>query len=235
MENFRQATIELLYDDEKAGLNKTSLKQLDKYLKCLNNVFKKENQNFAELCFYVYQVRALFYGNKYCHNKKGQVLMFNSIMQQFGLNDTEISRLCSCYDKFIETTLSEDRITITSYKIKEIFFPFSKSKLFELLPVENSQLETDIKNKVLRDDMSVASIREYVKNYKALQKANKKITDEKEDEAQEEINEDEIPMAYDPKKYYDFKYFEEKNKAQLLNMIWDLQKEYQKLKKEIKK
>ena len=73
-----------------------------------------------------------------------------------------------------------------------------------------------------------------MKNYKALQKANKKITDEKE-EAQEEINEDEIPMAYDPKKYYDFKYFEEKNKAQLLNMIWDLQKEYQKLKKEIKK
>ena len=120
MENFRQATIELLFDDEKAGLNKTSLKQLDKYIKCLNNVFKKENQNFAELCFYVYQVRALFYGNKYCHNKKGQVLMFNSIMQQFGLNDTEISRLCSCYDKFIETTLSEDRITITSYKIKDI-------------------------------------------------------------------------------------------------------------------
>ena len=80
--------------------------------------------------------------------------------------------------------------------------PKIKSKLFELLPVENSQLETDLKNKVLRDDMSVASIREYVKNYKALQKANKKITDEKEDEAQEEINEDEIPMAYDPKKYY---------------------------------
>jgi len=235
VDNFKQATIELLFDDEKAGLNKTSLKQLDKYIKCLNNVFKKENQNFAELCFYVYQVRALFYGNKYCHNKKGQVLMFNSIMQQFGLNDTEISRLCSCYDKFIETTLSEDKITITSYKIKDIFFPFSKSKLFELLSVENSQLETDIKNKVLRDDMSVTSIREYVKNYKALQKANKKITDEKKDEAQEEINEDEIPMAYDPKKYYEFDYFEEKSKAQLLNMIWDLQKEYQKLKKEIKK
>ena len=235
MENFKQATIELLYNDTKAGLDKISLKQLDKYIKCLNNVFKKENQNFAELCFYVYQVRALFYGNKYCHDKKGQVLMFNSIMQQFGLKDTEISRLCSCYDKFIETTLSEDRITIKSYKIKDIFFPFSKSKLFELLPVENSQLETDIKNKVLRDDMSVASIREYVKNYKALQKANKKITDEKEDEAQEEINEDEIPMAYDPKKYYEFDYFEEKSKAQLLNMIWDLQKEYQKLKKEIKK
>ena len=235
MENFKQATIELLYDDAKAGLSKGALKQLDKYIKCLNNVFKKENQNFAELCFYVYQVRALFYGNKYCHNKKGQVLMFNSIMQQFGLNDTEISRLCSCYDKFMETTLSEDRITIIGYKIKDIFFPFSKSKLFELLPVENSQLETDIKNKVLRDDMSVTSIREYVKNYKALQKANKKITDEKEDEAQEEINEDEIPMAYDPKKYYEFDYFEEKSKAQLLNMIWDLQKEYQKLKKEIKK
>ena len=233
MENFKQATIEINFDS-KLGLQNESLKKLDKYLKGLNNLFKKENQNFAELCFYVYQVRALLNGYKYCYNKKGTLLRFDNILKQFGINETEVSRLCSCYDKFMETTLSEDRMTITSYKIKDIFFPFSKSKLFELLSVENSQLETDIKNKVLRDDMSVTSIREYVKNYKALQKANKKITDEKE-EAQEEIIEDEIPMAYDPKKYYDFKYFEEKNKAQLLNMIWDLQKEYQKLKKEIKK
>lgn len=233
MENFKQATIEINFDS-KLGIQKESLKKLDKYLKGLNNVFKKENQNFAELCFYVYQVRTLLNGYKYCYNKKGNLLRYDNILKQFGINETEASRLCSCYNKFMETTLSEDKMTITSYKIKDIFFPFSKSKLFELLSVETSQLETDIKNKVLRDDMSVASIREYVKNYKALQKVNKKITDEKE-EAQEEINEDEIPMAYDPKKYYDFKYFEEKNKAQLLNMIWDLQKEYQKLKKEIKK
>ena len=125
MENFRQATIDLDFNRD-IGLKKESLKKLDKYLKGLNNVFKKENQNFAELCFYVYQVKALFGGYaKSVYNKKGQFLTFNSIMQQFGLNDTEISRLCSCYDKFMETTLSEDRLTITSYKIMDIFFPFS--------------------------------------------------------------------------------------------------------------
>ena len=33
----------------------------------------------------------------------------------------------------------------------------------------------------------------------------------------------------------DFDYFKEKSKAQLLNMIWDLQKEYEKLLKGAKK
>lgn len=232
MENFNPATFELNLEGNK-GLDKSTLKQLDKYLKGLNSVFKKGNQNFAELCFYVYNVRSLFSSttSAYCYDKKGNCLMFSNIMKQFGLSETEVSRLCSCYNKFIETTLSEDRFTVTSYKIKDIFMSFSKSKLFELIPVEDAQLESDIQNKVLRYDMSVSTIREYVKNYKSMQKANKKLNEEETEEVREEINEDEIPMAYDPKKYYEFQYFEEKTKSQLLNMIWDLQKEYQRLKK----
>ena len=233
MENFRQVKIDFdySYSDKGFGLKKFQLKELNCYIEKLNNVFKKESQNFADLCYYVYQVKALFYGfGKYCYDKKNQYYNFDKIMDQFGISATEVSRLCACYDKFIETTLSEDRMSITSYKIKDLFFPFSKSKLFELLAVETSQLETDIKNKVLREDMSVASIRQYVKNYKSLEKANNKLNEKQEDNEEDDV-EEEIPMAYNVNTYYEFKYFESKSKAELLNIVWELQKRYHETKK----
>ena len=208
------------------------IKLLNDYLKNLNKIFLKEQNNFAELCYYVYKVRELFkdykvtYFNRFV-TKKNEYIFFDNIMQDLGLSDKDVSRLCSCYEKFISQETDKPVILAE-------FFGFSKSKLFELLTVDTNQLKVDIKNNVLRFDMSVLSIRDYVKNYKAQQKQKKKLFENEEEDQKEVINEEAIPPAYDPRQHYDFSYFEDKTKAQLLNIVWQLQTEYEKLKKKVK-
>ena len=170
---------------------------------------------------------------KYLLDKHKNPITFDEIMKGFGFDSSQSSRLLSCYKKYC--CLSGNDIEKATCSIIHVYEKFSKSKLIELLPVDDEQLELDIKNKVVRPDMSVQTIREYVKNYKAQQKQKENLFKEKEEKVEEEIDESEIPMAYDPTKYYEFSYFESKTKSQLLNMIWDLQKEYKKLKEKNKK
>ena len=79
--------------------------------------------------------------------------------------------------------------------------------------------------------MTVKEIREKIKLISDGKDKAEKVLEKIE----EENHEEEIPPAYNPQKHYDFDYFKEKSKAQLLNMIWDLQKEYEKLLKGAKK
>lgn len=226
MENLQYLTIEI---DISSG---DKAKDISNYIKNINKCFTKDNNNFVDLCYYVYNLKALFDSYVYlpCRDKLGRNYTFKDIMDNFGLNDTDISRLCSCYEKFI--------IVDSDKKNPALLLGlqyFSKSKLIELLSIPTEQIMQDIKNKVLRADMSVKTIRAYVKNYKELQKQNKKLNKDKEEEQEEEqIQEEEIPMAYNPKLHYDFSYFEEKTKAQLLNIVWQLQTEYEKLKEKNK-
>lgn len=231
MQNNLIFTIDYDYMEKQNGTSKKELfDNFQELFNKLNNCFKKDNENFAELCFVVYQLEKLFdsytYKRVYFERSENFNTSINDgyslhdIMQGFGLEDTQVSRILSCFKKFI--TIIED----IAY-IKQPFEKFSKSKLFELLLVDNKQLELDIQNKVLRPDMSVSSIRKYVKNYKALQNI---FSASKQQEQKEEINENDIPMVYNPKQHYEFSYFEDKTKAQLLNIVWDLQKEYERLK-----
>ena len=204
-----------------------TIKELNQYMTKINLLYQKDQNNLAELCFYVHKVKELFsdyhktYYNR-LYDKKHNQISFETIMSGFGIDETQSSRLISCYEKFV-TKETEKPILLGE------FFGFSKSKLFELLTIPTEQLQSDIKNKVLKSDMSVASIREYVKNYKAMLKSNaKNISDFKSREDKPEALEEEIPPAYDPTKHYEFAYFESKTKAQLLNMIWELQKEKEK-------
>lgn len=72
--------------------------------------------------------------------------------------------------------------------------------------------------------MTCKQIREYIRTLKdGTDKAEKVVEDTT-------INEEEIPMAYNPKQEYEYSYFETKTKNQLLNIVWELQKEYQALK-----
>ena len=209
---------------------------LKKLITKLNNVFTKDNKNFAELCFVTYRIKKLFddYRISGCwvYDRKKVLYTFDSIMQGFGFDNTQTSRLLTCYDKFCCLSCSD--LDKASCIILVEFDNFSKSKLFELLSVPNQQILKDLQHNVIRTDMTIKQLREYVKNYKALQKQNSKLDNESKEEQTEEIEED-IPEAYNPKQHYDFEYFEQKNKAQLLNIVWDLQKEYERLKKEIKK
>lgn len=226
MENFKKFT-DIDFEIKNNDLaNPLGLKQLKDYLKALNNCFDKEQNNFAEIVYYVYQVNGLFsdynqiaFGRVY--TKKNQDYTFDSIMEGFGFDRTQVCRLINTYDKFIDNGSG-------SIRLKKYICEFSKSKIFELLQVDEEQLQKDISNSVIRPDMSVKKIREYVKNYKALQKQKNKLSEETKEDL-EDIVEEEIPPAYDPTKHYDFAYFECQTKAQLLNIIWELQKEYERL------
>ncbi len=229
MENFKQFEIDFEYVP-KSGLEIDKIKELEKYINALNKVFKNESQNFVEFCVCVFKINELFKGyySNWVYDKNRNMLRFDDIMQGFGIDQSQSSRLINCYKKYVEIEDGKPHI-------KKICFAFSKSKLFEMLLVDDRQLALDINNKVVRPEMSVKQIREYVKNYQAQQRANKKLDEPPVEEKPEEFNESEIPMAYDPTKYYEFSYFESKTKSQLLNMIWDLQKECKKLKEKKKK
>ena len=223
MENFNQYC---LPENEFIDFSYKPINELTIYIKKLDKCFKKDSDNFAEICFLVFQIHNLFMKNSYgIYLKKNQNMTysFDTIMSGFGISKSESSRLLSCYDKFI--TKKTDKPMILSE-----FYGFSKSKLFELLQIENKQIVLDLQNKVLRFDFTIKQIRDYVKNLQALKKQQAKLNGNTEEETKEEFIEEDIPMAYNPQQHYDFDYFQEKNKAQLLNIVWELQKEYEKLK-----
>lgn len=232
MENFNQYC---LPENEFIDFSYKPINELTIYIKKLDKCFKKDSDNFAEICFLVFQIHNLFMKNSYgIYLKKNQNMTysFDTIMNGFGISKSESSRLLSCYEKFI--TKETDKPMIFAE-----FYGFSKTKLFELLQIDNEQLKKDLQNKVLRFDFTIKQIRDYVKNLQTLKKQQAKLNgndkeDKEEEQEEEQIQEEEIPMAYNPKLHYDFSYFEEKTKAQLLNIVWQLQTEYEKLKEKNK-
>lgn len=225
MENFNQYCLQRALVDS----NNNDLKELNSLIKKLDNCFKKENDNFAETCFVVYRIKKLFddYKQVYIYNSANQSYNFDTIMTGFGISKSDSSRILSIYDKFC--CLSSSDLKIAKCSIIEEFKGFSKSKLIELLQVDNAQIIKDLHNNVIRYDFSVKSLRDYVKNLQELKKQQARLN-QKQEETQEEIIKEDIPMAYNPQQHYDFDYFKNKNKAQLLNIVWELQKEYEKLK-----
>ena len=228
MENFNQYCLPqkdfMTYSGDSLPLLKSLINKLDK-------CFEKDNNNFAEMCFIVYRIKLLFDKYKEVHfwgsSRKLNSYSFDTIMIGFGISKSESSRLISIFKKFC--CLSDSDLDSAKCSIIEEFKGFSKTKLFELLQVDNEQLIKDLQNKVLRFDFTIKQIRDYVKNLQTLKKQQAKLN-ENDKEEKEEIIEENIPMAYNPQQHYDFDYFQEKNKAQLLNIIWELQKEYEKLK-----
>lgn len=234
MENLKKC-IDINFLTEYNDINLSEgVKELQIYIKALNKCFDSEQKNFVNICYYVFKVKEFFYNSKktyYNRMLRGKSFcFFNDIMNDFGIDSTQVTRLTQCYEKYLVVENDKPKF------VNDVFSGFNKSKLFELLSVPNEQILTDFKNKVLTYDMSVVSLRDYVKNYKAMQKQNKKLKEVYQEEPKEqiEVNEDEIPQTYNPKMHYDFKYFEDKSKSQLLNIVWDLQKEYERLKKEVK-
>lgn len=236
--DFKQQRIELATDSSQCyGMDmKNVVKDLNKLLSKLNLCFQKEQNNFAEICYYVFKVNELFktrkeelYYGRFL-DKHSNFVFFKDIMKGFGLDETQTSRILACYDKYVSKE-TEKPILLGQ------FFRFSKSKLYELLQVPNEQIEKDLKSGLLSSEMAVDKIRQYVKNYKTMLKHNKKLSEQAKAEEPETTStiEEEIPEAYNPTKYYEFSYFESKSKSQLLNIVWELQNAYTKLKQEKKK
>lgn len=179
----------------------------------LKNCYNDNQKNFAKLCITIYNIWSYCKDNSY-KAKNDDYYNSYKLLAKFGFDKKAVSRYKQCFERYIQG------YDVNNVSIKTYFKDFSPSKLYELLVIPCDKLEELIDKHIIYPEMTVKQIRDYIKSLK--------------NGANEEINEEEIPEAYTPSKKYDFSYFETKTKTQLLNMIWELQKAYQKLKEKTK-
>lgn len=192
----------------------------------LKEVFSKKQDNFADMCYFVYKIWS-FCKYSYLPAKDGEFYNSYSLLEKFGFDKKAVSRLKNCYERFC-VSIKKDLTSKEESSIAGCYADFSPSKLFELLPLSADSCLDALNRGKIKATMTVKEIRQQVKFLinGGLEEDNKTSDAVTEDE----INEEEIPMAYDPTLEYDFEYFKEKSKNQLLNIVMALQSAYQKLK-----
>ena len=180
----------------------------------LRDVFNNSQDNFSNLCEAIYNIWSYCKGN-YWKAKDNEYYNSYKLLAKFGFDKKTVSRYKQCYERYVHKEQGG---------LHSLYEDFTPSKLFELLVLSDETVKSSIINGLIKPTMTVKQIREYIKTLKdGTDKAEKVIEDTT-------INEEDIPMAYDPKQEYEYSYFETKTKNQLLNVVWELQKAYQKLK-----
>ena len=180
----------------------------------LQDCFEDNQINFCQTCKTIYDIWS-YCKKSYFKAKNNEYYNSYKLLAKFGFDKKAVNRYKQCYERFV---LQVANVLLNDYK------DFSPSKLFELLVLSSETSDELVKKQFIKPTMTVKQIREYIKTLKdGSDKAEKVIEDTT-------INEDDIPMAYDPKQEYEYSYFETKTKNQLLNIVWELQKAYQKLK-----
>lgn len=180
----------------------------------LRDVFNNLQDNFSNLCEAIYNIWSYCKGN-YWKAKDNEYYNSYKLLAKFGFDKKAVSRYKQCYERYVHKEQGG---------LHSLYEDFTPSKLFELLVLSDETVKSSISNGLIKPTMTVKQIREYIKTLKdGSDKAEKVIEDTT-------INEEDIPMAYDPKQEYEYSYFETKTKNQLLNIVWELQKAYQKLK-----
>lgn len=189
-------------------------KELHYLMNELSDCFEDNQLNFCKLCKTIYSIWSYCKGN-YWKAKDNEYYNSYKLLAKFGFDKKAVSRYKRCYERFI---VQDTAILYNDYR------EFTPSKLFELLRLSQDTAMELVKKQLITPTMTVKQIREYIKTLKdGTDKAEKVIEDTT-------INEEDIPMAYNPKREYEYSYFETKTKSQLLNIVWELQKAYQKLK-----
>ncbi len=192
----------------------------------LRTHFDDKQVNFAYICKSIYKIWSYCKKNYY-EAKDKEYYNSYKLLAKFGFDKKAVSRLTQCYLRFVYDYETDKKVPLNALPkvcLKFEFSDFSPSKLFELLSLSQETVEEIVAKQLITPTMTVKQIREYIKTLKdGSDKAEKVIEDTT-------INEDDIPMAYDPKQEYEYSYFETKTKNQLLNIVWELQKAYQKLK-----
>lgn len=190
----------------------------------LRNCFDARQDCFAYVCKTIYKIWN-YCKNNYWKAKDNEYYNCYKLLAKFGFDKKAVHRYKNCYERFIYDYENDNNLPIGAdvlckVRIKSELANFTPSKLFELLV-----LSDDTAKELIKPTMNVKEIRQFIKQLKeGPDKASEVIEDTT-------IDEDEISMAYDPKKEYEYSYFESMTKNQLLNIVWELQKAYQKLKK----
>ena len=204
MENF--VNVKLEFND----------KTLSTLVANLNSTYLNCQSNFVDICIGVYKIWDYCKGN-YWKAKDNEYYNSYKLLEKFGFDKKAVSRYKQCYEKYI------DGKNDNNYCLWSLVNSYSPSKLFELLVLSNEDIIELIEKDLLYPTMTVKQIRELIKSFKnGFEESNNETTIN--------INEEDIPLAYDPKQEYEYSYFENKTKNQLLNIVWELQKAYQKLK-----
>ena len=214
MENFK--VCEIIFDDEELKVIVTSL----------NTIFRHEQEEFVHLCYYFSRLKDYFKskGKYYLvsgHIKKDNTIKctYLDIIKQFGYEEKTVNKFVQCVDKFFEKKLAG------APEMERAFLPFTRAKLFELLPLSKETIIQNIESGALKPDMTKKEIREFVKYIKGKEKKDNNVAEELEDE-------EDIPETFDEKKEYTFEYFTKLSKQQLIDISWRL---YQLSKKSNKK
>ena len=214
MENFKINDLPQMVDED-----------LQQLINELSKQFSQKQLTFANTCYWVNKIVEYYKSKKmYLQDTKGYWYSSTTLLEKFGFDQSTVSKLKSCYERFCFNTLDGRDI-----KLIEQYQSYSPSKLYELLPLDDESIGKSFEMGLIKPDMTVKEIRKKVKSLINGEEAVK--TSKVGIETPDDINEEEIPMVYDPTKEYDFEYFKAKTKNQLLNDIWALQTAYQKLRK----
>lgn len=189
------------------------------------NTFNHNQKSFVCICRDVYRIWSYCKGHYFQVKNSDEWCNSYQVLAKFGFDRKAVSRYKLCYEHFMYDYGFGD------FGLNMYAQDFSPSKLFELSSLEKDTFMNLVENKKLKPEMTVKQIREFLKNLKNGVSETENVLESHK----EEIKEEDIPLVYDPKIEYEYSYFESKTKNQLLNIVWELQKEYQKLIKEKKK
>ena len=182
--------------------------KIDKLLIELKNHTKTQDDptSFVPLCNVVASLKRHFtLENIYVCPHTGTKYKFDELMHEYGLEKSQTSRYLSSYDKYF----NQRDAGPSQNNLRSLFKDFSKSKLFELLIVPSSVLESDIEKGIVTAQTTVKDIRKYARGKKP--KSAKGNTDDTADE------------PYDPVKSYELSWWNKHSKSDLLPMIMSLQ------------
>lgn len=209
MENFR--FVDIRFDDS----------ELSSLVIRLNQCFVSCQNNFVDLCVSIHHIWKYCKGN-YFRARDNEMYNSYKLLEKFGFDKQAVNRYKRCFERYIDCSAKSDGDF--NYYLFNCYKMFSPSKLFEMLALSTDTLVEVLKNKAITPEMTVKQIRDYIKSIKDGTDKAEKVLESKQD-----FNEDEIPMAFDPKDKYEYSYFESKSKNQLLNIVWELYEKYQKL------
>ena len=182
----------------------------------LRDVFNNSQDNFSNLCEAIYNIWSYCKGN-YWKAKDNEYYNSYKLLAKFGFDKKAVSRYKQCYERYVHKEQGG---------LHSLYEDFTPSKLFELLVLSDETVKSSISNGLIKPTMTVKQIREYIKTLKdGTDKAEKVV-----EVANNDYNEEDIPMAFNPEKEYDFEYFNRKTKNELVSICVSYQDYLKKLK-----
>ena len=174
---------------------------LTELIQKLKSAYYNRQNSFAELCTAVAKIYYYCKENSY-KAKDNEYYDATKLLGKFGFQPRQFQRLVQCYEKFVMNELKNDDIVAN---LRPVFFPFSSSKLFELVSVSNEQLIQDIENKLITPDMTVKQIRQYVKKIKGEENEKNKVLEDASTYEEDDVEDLEF---YNHNNHYDIEFFE---------------------------